>query len=286
MTWIIYVLAAAAFISVAAVLAKMGTKKADTALAAGLFTTVILIGAFLLARGSISISQIASFGRNTIIFLILAGLTTGAAILCFFKAIQTGEVSHVVPVVQINTILVIIFGVVYWHRKLGINSIIAIICCVGGIVVILVGNTKNWQWFGYALLSAVFITASSILESVWGKGISSGVILFYKLIIAAILIWAVAFASGSGKKLRAISFLDGIYICLAGAFVILTNVFLSRSRALAVDVNVLWIYRTNLFITMILAAMILKEKISGKKLIGAVIFIAGLEVLLLNRPLF
>ena len=67
---------------------------------------------------------------------------------------------------------------------------------------------------------------------------------------------------------------------------ILTNVFLSRSRALAVDVNVLWIYRTNLFITMILAAMILKEKISGKKLIGAVIFIAGLEVLLLNRPLF
>ena len=72
MTWIIYVLAAAAFISVAAVLAKMGTKKADTALAAGLFTTVIPIGAFLLARGSISISQIASFGRNTIIFLILA----------------------------------------------------------------------------------------------------------------------------------------------------------------------------------------------------------------------
>ena len=113
MTWIIYVLAAAAFISVAAVLAKMGTKKADTALAAGLFTTVILIGAFLLARGSISISQIASFGRNTIIFLILAGLTTGAAILCFFKALHTGEVSHVVPVVQINTILVIILFLIF-----------------------------------------------------------------------------------------------------------------------------------------------------------------------------
>lgn len=286
MTWIIYTLIAATLISVAAILAKLGSKKADPSLGAGLCILVVCVGAFILLNGNVKISGILSMGRNSTIFLILDGLTTGAALICFFKAIHTGEVSNIAPVIKLNIIFIILFGVLYWHNRPGTNQIAAIVLCVAGIVVMLVGNNKGWQWCGYALLSAVFLTASSILESIGASSPGGASLRFYKLFIAAILIWVVAFATGSGRKLRAISFLDGIYNCLSGVAIVLNWICLDRAHALKGGMEVEQIYRIDLLILVILASMILKEKISGRKLIGAVIFIAGLEVLLLAKPIF
>ena len=212
MIWIFYVLAAATLISVAAVLAKFGTKKADSAVAAGLFITLILIGNFLLLGKKLSISQVTGFGKSTWISIFLGGLAIGVAVLFFFKSVNEDRITHVVPIIQLRTIFVFFFGVVFWHNMLGVYSIIAIVCCFVGIVVIIFGDTKNLKWLAYALISTVFFVVEDILGSIWGHGVSSGVLLFYKLIIAAIFIWAVSIASGSGKKLRAISFLDGKYI--------------------------------------------------------------------------
>lgn len=286
MTWLFYALAAATLVSVAAILAKAGSKKADPSLGGALCVTVMCLCAFFLSRSAVSGVRISTFGRNTIIFLLLEGLTTGAAILCFFKAIHSGEVTHVVPVVKLNIILVLLFGVFYWHNKLGVNPIVAIVLCVAGILVIIVGNTKGWQWCGFAFLAAVFMAATSILETIGKGALGADLLRFFKLFIAAVLIWVVSIATGSGKKLRAISFLDGIYTCLSGLAVAASWVCLARANALADNLRVSQIYRINLFITVILAAMILKEKISGRKLVGAALFVAGLEVLLLKSPLF
>lgn len=282
----IYALLAAVFISSAAVLSKAGSKKAEPSVAAGLGSTVATICAFLLYERNVRGFHIFSAGSKTVIFILLTGFITGLGILFFFKALHIGAASNVVPVTKLNIIITILFGVVWWHNKLTTNIIISAVLCILGLLVIIIGNSKKWQWFAYAIISAVSISAVDILENVGVSGVNSGALRFYQLLIATVFMWILAVTTGGGKKLRSISFLDGIYSCLSGVTLAASWVCLSRAQALNKGILPMQIYRVNLLITLIAAAVLLKEKISGRIIVGGLMLVAGLEILLLKSPIF
>lgn len=286
MTWLFYALVAAVLISAAAILAKAGCKSSQPVISAGISVAAMFVCAFLMYGWNIKKLNIFSYGTRTLVFILIAGIITGAAILFFFKAIHSAEVIHVVPIIKINIIIFLWVSVFYWNNKVGTNLIVTTVLCVLGIVVLLAGNTKNWQWLLFSVLSSLLLTASSVVEKIGLSDIGDSSLRIYKLLIATVVIWIVAIASGSGKKLRSISFLDGIYSCLAGAAVIFSQIALSRADSLANNTTVLQVYRMNFLMTVIIASVILKEKISGRIIVGALFFIAGLEILLLKNPLF
>lgn len=117
MTWQIWALLSALFAGLTAVLAKAGVKDIDSKLATAIRTAVILIFAWsiVLARPTGSIHSLAP---RTWMFLVLSGLATGASWLCYFRALQLGEVSRVAPVDKLSVVVAMALSVLFFNEHL------------------------------------------------------------------------------------------------------------------------------------------------------------------------
>jgi transporter family protein len=124
MNWLVWALLSAFFAGVTAVLAKVGVQEIDSNLATAIRTVVILIFAWsiALATDQQPLSQIA---RRTWIFLILSGMATGLSWLCYFRALQLGQVSRVAPIDKLSVVIAIALAAIFlrehltWHHYVG-----------------------------------------------------------------------------------------------------------------------------------------------------------------------
>ena len=103
--WVLYAFGSALFAGLTAVLAKCGIRKTDSTVATAIRTIVVLVFSWLMVFLVGSQSQIAQLGGKTLLFLILSGLATGASWLCYFRALQIGDINKVVPVDKSSTVL-------------------------------------------------------------------------------------------------------------------------------------------------------------------------------------
>lgn len=286
MMWLLYACGAGFCVALTAFFSKAGSKKGDSSLAAGIALTVTYIFCMFLEKKSVLGGHIAGIGIHNWIYLVLSGIAMGGAILCFFQAIKSGEVIHVVPIEKCYIVLTLLVGILVWHEKATPNKIIAmVLMVVGAFIMVISACAKNTKWLLYALCSAALLCLSQFLIDYGVAGVGQGMVRFLKLLIALIVIWVVVLTSGSSKHLRALSFLDGIYLCLAGAAMGTSWLLYGKARQLAAENMVLAVYRLNLLMLVILATIFLKEKISGRILFGAILMIAGLEILLLDTSL-
>lgn len=286
MTWLFYALIAAVLYSAAAILAKLGIKKADPGIGAGLCSLVMFICAFIMSGAKIGKINIFKFGSTTIIYILISGVLTGVTLFCLYKAIKSSDVVSTVSFAELKALLFLWVGVLWWKNKIGVNLVIATVLCLVGLIIIVTLNSRRWSESGLAFLGGVLLTASMVADEMGLSKIDADDLRLYKLLIATIIIWIISLAKGSGKTLRKISFLDGIYSCISGLAVVGSLIFVNRANALGDNTRVLQVFTVNLIFTIILASIILKEKISGKRIISVIIFVAGLEILLLNKPLF
>ena len=103
--WILYAFGSALFAGLTSILAKCGIKKTDSTVATAVRTIVVLFMSYMMVLIIGSQDQIVEIGTRTWVFLILSGLATGASWLCYFKALQLGDVNKVVPVDKSSTVL-------------------------------------------------------------------------------------------------------------------------------------------------------------------------------------
>lgn len=283
MMWLLYACGSAICVALTSFWAKAGSKKGDTALAAGIAGIVTCIFAFILAKGSIVGGHLTGIGMKTWIFILLSGIATGGSMLCFFQAIRSSEVIHVVPVQKCHIVLTMLVGILVWHEKATVNRIVAmVLIIIGTLIMIISACAKSAKWLLYAIGTAVLMSLSTFLEDYGVAGVGNGLLRFLRLFVAVILIWIVVFTSGGSKHLRNISFLDGIFLCLSGAATGVSWMLYQRACRLTSENMVLAVYRLNLLMLVILATIFLKEKISGRILFGAIVIIAGLEMLLIQ----
>ena len=118
MSWIVWALLSAIFAAATALLAKVGVEHIDSNLATAIRTTVVLVFTWAIALSLNAHHGLAAINRRSWIFLILSGLCTGLSWLCYFRALQLGPVSGVVPIDKLSVALVIVFAWLFLGESL------------------------------------------------------------------------------------------------------------------------------------------------------------------------
>ena len=118
--WAIFAFGSAFFAGVTSILAKCGIRKTDSTVATAIRTIMVLLFSWLMVFIVGSQDQISSIGGRTLCFLILSGLCTGASWLCYFKALQLGDVNKVVPIDKSSVVLTILLAFLFLGEPIGL----------------------------------------------------------------------------------------------------------------------------------------------------------------------
>lgn len=133
--WILYAFGSALFAGITSILAKTGIKNTNYHLATALRTVVVLAFAWVMVFVTGAQGGIGSISKKSWIFLILSGLATGVSWLCYYRALQLGEVSKVVPIDKMSVVITLILSFVFLGEKMNAKSIIGTILLAAGTLV-------------------------------------------------------------------------------------------------------------------------------------------------------
>src|SRR3990167_5828712 len=136
MNWLFYAFMSAVFAAATAILAKIGVKDVNSNLATAIRTVVILLFAWGIVFAQGVHKQLGGISRFSLIFLILSGITTGLSWLYYFRALQIGEASKVVPIDKLSLVLTIILAVVLLKEKLTVPVLLGSILMTAGAILI------------------------------------------------------------------------------------------------------------------------------------------------------
>ncbi len=136
--WFVFALLSAIFAALTSILAKVGIEGVNSTLATAIRTAVVLLMAWGMVFLTNTQGGIAQIGRKSWIFLILSGLATGASWLCYYRALQIGEASKVVPVDKLSVVITLVLAVVFLHEKMTAKSLIGAALITAGTLVMVV----------------------------------------------------------------------------------------------------------------------------------------------------
>lgn len=133
--WILFAVGSSVFAALTSILAKVGIECVSSNLATAIRTFVVLLMAWGMVFLTHSQDGIFNIGKRSWIFLILSGLATGASWLCYYKALQIGDASKVVPIDKMSTVLTLILAFVFLHEQFTLKSLVGSILLVAGTLV-------------------------------------------------------------------------------------------------------------------------------------------------------
>lgn len=132
--WLLFALLSAVFAALTSILAKVGIKGVNSNLATAIRTVVVVIMAWGMVLLTHAQDGISGISRKSWIFLILSGLATGASWLCYYRALQTGEASKVVPIDKLSVVITLLLAFLFLHEEFTIKSLIGCILIGAGIL--------------------------------------------------------------------------------------------------------------------------------------------------------
>ena len=133
--WLLFALLSAVFAALTSILAKVGIDGVNSNLATAVRTMVVLVMAWAMVFITNAQGGIGDISKNSWIFLTLSGLATGASWLCYYKALQMGEVSKVVPIDKLSVVITLVLAFVFLHEQVSVKSIIGCILLAAGTLV-------------------------------------------------------------------------------------------------------------------------------------------------------
>ena len=136
--WILFAFGSALFAGLTAILAKCGIRNTDSNVATALRTGVVLVFSWLMVFVVGAQSGIRNISAKVLIFLILSGLSTGISWLCYYRALQTGPASVVVPIDKLSILVTIAFSYIVFHEKLSLKSGTGLLLIVVGTLALLI----------------------------------------------------------------------------------------------------------------------------------------------------
>ncbi|MGN0695727.1 MAG: EamA family transporter [Oscillospiraceae bacterium] len=133
--WLIFAILSAVFAALTSILAKVGIDGVNSNLATGIRTIVVVAMAWVMVFITGEQHGISDISGKSWLFLILSGLATGASWLCYYKAIQLGDVSKVVPIDKLSVVLTLILAFVFLHEELTVRSVIGMVLIAAGTLI-------------------------------------------------------------------------------------------------------------------------------------------------------
>ncbi len=279
--WIIYAIGSAFFAGVTSILAKCGIKKTDSNVATAIRTVVILIFAWLIVLLTGSWSEINKIDGKTMLFLCLSGIATGASWLCYFRALQVGDINKVVPVDKSSTVLTILLALIFLHEGLSIRKALAVFMIAVGILLmiekkdkVVQGNEKK-SWILYAAGSAFFASLTAILGKIGISGVDSNLGTAIRTTVVLVMAWIMVFGSGKVRTIRDISRKELIYICGSGIATGISWLCYYRALSEGPASVVVPIDKLSILVTVVFSYFVFKEKLTKKECAGLFLLTAG-----------
>ena len=220
--WMVYAIGSAFFAGVTSILAKCGIRKTDATVATAIRTIVVLAFAWLMVFMVGSQTQISTLDVKTLLFLVLSGLATGASWLCYFKALQLGDINKVVPVDKSSTVLTILLAFIILHESISLSKAIGVVLIATGTFLMIEKKdadpkqVKGKSWLLYAVASAVFASLTAILGKMGIDGVESNLGTAIRTCVVLIMAWVMVFSSGKQHTLHTIPKKELGFICLSG----------------------------------------------------------------------
>ena len=297
--WFLYAGGAAFFAALTTILAKIGLKDIDSHLATAVRTIVVLIFAWLMVFIVGSQGDIWHTSGRTWVFLTLSGFAAGGSWLCYFRALQLGNVNQVVPIKKSSTILTMVFAFIFLNEPVGWLT-------VAGMALIGIGTwlmmnpkksdekSKNIVWLPFAILAAVFAAVTAILgnigiaeiEANLGTAIRTMAVLPMSLlmfVIAGEQTKPVHYPRRNARQhfsarlqlLRDVPRKSWIFLILSGIATGASWLFFYRALQIGNASQVVPVDKLSIVITMMFARLFLRERFSARSLVGLALLTAG-----------
>ena len=283
--WILFAFGSALFAGLTSILAKCGIRKTDSTVATAIRTAVVLIFFWLMVFVVGSQGTIPAIGGRTLLFLVLSGLATGASWLCYFKALQLGDVNKVVPIDKSSTVLTIILAAIFLQEGVSLPKGIGVVLIAVGTFLMIEkkhssGETKSAAWLWYALGSAVFASLTAILGKIGISGIESNLGTAIRTAVVLVMSWVMVFVTGKQGELKAIPQNELGFICLSGLAT--GGSWLCYYRALQDGPAsvVVPIDKLSILVTVLFSYLVFHEKLTKKSALGLAGIVAGTLLML------
>ena len=280
--WLFYAIGSAFFAGVTSILAKCGIRKTDSTVATAVRTVVVLIFSWIMVLISGSFDQIASISGYTFLFLILSGAATGASWLCYFKALQTGDVNKVVPIDKSSTVLTIILALIFLHEGISFPKAVAVIVIAAGIMLMIerkdVEETKTTGkggWLLYAAGSAFFASLTAILGKIGISGVESNLGTAIRTCVVLVMAWGMVFVTGKRREGTQIGKKEMGFICLSGVATGASWLCYYRALQEGPASIVAPVDKLSVLVTVVFSYFVFGEKLGKKEALGLALLTGG-----------
>ena len=278
--WLVFAAGSAFFAGLTSILAKCGIRKTDSTVATALRTIAVLIMAILMTMITGSWSGITNISGKTWLFLVLSGLATGGSWLCYFRALQVGDVNKVVPVDKSSTVLTMALAFIFLHESI---SPLKCICMV------MIEKKKtdspgsnSAKWLPYAILSAVFAALTSILGKIGIDGVSSDLGTAIRTAVVLVMAWLMVPVTGKADKLRGLDKRELLFIALSGlatggSWLCYYKALQDGPASVVVPID-----KLSILVSILFSYIVFHEKLTKRSAAGLAILVAGTLLMLVG----
>ena len=296
--WVLFAFLSALFAGGTAILVKIGVKDIDSNVATAIRTIIIVIFTWIMVF--VTGSNVSGIDTRSAIFLILSGTTTGLSWLCYFRALQLGDINKVVPVDKSSIVLSILLSFILLGETVTVYKITGMLLIAIGTYSMIEkkeaenkkienneenkdndGNYKK-SWLFYGILSALFAALTSILGKIGIKNVDSNYGTALRTIVMLIMAWLVDNKKKKGKEVQKMNMKTFIFLILSGISTGLS--WLCYYRALQDgDVSiVVSIDKLSIVVSVLFSYIVFNEKLSRKSFLGFIGIIAGTFIMLIK----
>lgn len=280
--WILYAIGSSFFAGITAILAKCGIQKTDSDVATALRTIVVLLFSWIMVLLTGTLPELKNISGQTLLFLVLSGLATGASWLCYFHALQKGDINKVVPIDKSSTILTILLALIFLHEGLTLEKA-GCVCLIGIGTALMITRKEVTEdreqhigsWFIYAVLSAIFASLTAILGEIGISGIDSNLGTAIRTSVVLAMAWLMVLLKRKTDEVCKIEKKELLFITLSGLATGASWLCYYRALQEGAASVVVPIDKLSILITIEFSRIVFQEKLTRKSTAGIVLLTLG-----------
>lgn len=279
--WLIMAVLSAFFAGITSILAKCGIRKTDSDVATALRTIVVFIFSWIMVFIVGSQNTIGQISNNSLLFLVLSGVATGASWICYFKALSMGDVNKVVPIDKSSTILTVLLAIILFGEinNLHIKLLGILLLAIGVFMMIEKKSTETKKthraWLPYAVASAVFASLTSILAKVGISGVESNLGTAIRTGVVLIMAWIIVLIKKKQSDLKNLDKKELVFIALSGLATGASWLCYYYAIQNGIVSVVVPIDKMSILVSVAFSYFVFKEKLSKKAAIGLLLMLCG-----------
>ena len=286
--WILFAVGSAFFAGVTAILAKCGIRTTDSNVATAIRTVVVLIFAWIMVLVTGSQSPLSGLDGKTVLFLVLSGLATGASWLCYFRALQLGDINKVVPIDKSSTVLTILLAFLLLGEPIGMFQGLGVVLIGAGTFLMIepkgagtASASRGKAWMLYAFGSAIFAGLTAILGKAGIQGVDSNLGTAIRTGVVLVMAWVMVLVTGKAKDVRQVPKGELAFICLSGIATGASWLCYYRALQDGPASVVVPIDKLSILVTIAFSYLAFHERLTKKAAAGLAMIVAGTLAMLL-----